>query len=49
LSHNFWQGKNTRLRPLEQEDLDEILSSTEEPDTEIDRNEDVIVTKEECN
>jgi RimJ/RimL family protein N-acetyltransferase len=40
--HNFWQGKNIRLRPLEQEDVDEILSSREEIDSEIDRSEDVI-------
>jgi RimJ/RimL family protein N-acetyltransferase len=42
MSYNFWRGDKIKLRPLEQQDLDEILTSTEEPDTEIDRNEDVI-------
>lgn len=42
MSYNFWRGDKIKLRPLEQQVLDEILTSTEEPDTEIDRNEDVI-------
>jgi RimJ/RimL family protein N-acetyltransferase len=39
---NFWRGSTIRLRPIEQPDLDEILSSTDEHDTEIDRYEDAI-------
>ncbi len=39
---NFWRGQTIRLRPIEQQDLDEILTSTDEHDTEIDRYEDAI-------
>src|SRR5919199_2275925 len=39
---NFWRGSTIRLRPIEQQDLDEILTSTDEHDTEIDRYEDAI-------
>lgn len=42
MSYNFWQGEKIRLRPLEQEDVDEILSSREDIDSEIERSEDVI-------
>lgn len=41
-SHNFWRGPTIRLRAVEQRDLDEILTSTEEPDSEIERHEDAI-------
>jgi RimJ/RimL family protein N-acetyltransferase len=39
---NFWRGGKIRLRAIEQKDLDDIVASTEEPDTELDRYEDVI-------
>lgn len=39
---NFWRGSTIRLRPIEQPDIDDILTSTEEYDTEIDRYEDAI-------
>jgi RimJ/RimL family protein N-acetyltransferase len=39
---NFWRGEKIRLRAIEQKDLDEVIASTEEPDTELDRYEDVI-------
>src|SRR5262245_27405092 len=42
VSRNFWQGQKIKLRAIEQKDLDEILTSTEEPDTEINRYEDEI-------
>lgn len=42
MSINFWQGKRVRLRPLEQSDLGQMLTSTEVADTEIDRHEGVI-------
>lgn len=41
-NRNFWRGKSIRLRPIEQHDLDEILTTTEEYDTELDRYEDSI-------
>ena len=41
-NRNFWLGPTIRLRAVEQKDLDDILTSTEEPDTEIDRYEDAI-------
>jgi RimJ/RimL family protein N-acetyltransferase len=37
MNTNFWRGQKIRLRAVEQKDLDELMSSTEEPDTEIDR------------
>lgn len=40
--HNFWRGQRIRLRAVEQWDLDEVLTSPDEPDTEIDRYEDAI-------
>jgi RimJ/RimL family protein N-acetyltransferase len=36
-NYNFWRGEKIRLRAVEQKDLDELMTSTEEPDTEIDR------------
>ncbi len=42
LNRNFWHGQRIRLRAIEQKDLDEILTSDEEPDTEIERYEDSI-------
>ena len=42
-NRNFWRGQTIRLRPIEQHDLDEILTTTEEYDTELDRYEDAIV------
>ena len=39
---NFWRGEKIRLRAIEQKDLDDIVASTEEPETELDRYEDVI-------
>lgn len=39
---NFWRGEKIRLRAIEQKDLDDIIASTEEPDTELNRYEDVI-------
>jgi RimJ/RimL family protein N-acetyltransferase len=39
---NFWRGQKVKLRAVEQKDLDEIMTSTEEPDTELDRYEDAI-------
>jgi len=31
-NHNFWRGEKVRLRAIEQQDLDECISSPEEPD-----------------
>lgn len=42
LNRNFWRGQQIRLRAVEQRDLDELLTSTEEHDTEIERFEDAI-------
>ena len=39
---NFWRGEKIRLRAIEEKDFDEIVASTEEPDTELDRYEDMI-------
>lgn len=42
MSDNIWRGQKVRLRPIEQKDLDALITSPEEPDTEIDRYEDHI-------
>jgi RimJ/RimL family protein N-acetyltransferase len=42
MSYNFWQGEKVRLRAIEQKDLDDLLTSTELQDTELDRYENVI-------
>lgn len=42
VERNFWRGQKIRLRAVEQKDLDEFLTSMEEPDTEINRYEDAI-------
>lgn len=42
MSYNFWQGEKVRLRAIEQKDLDDLLTSTETQDTELDRYENVI-------
>jgi RimJ/RimL family protein N-acetyltransferase len=39
---NFWRGQTIRLRVIEQKDLDELLTSLEELDTELERYEDAI-------
>ena len=39
---NFWRGEKIRLRAIEQKDLDDVMASAEEPDTELDRYEDGI-------
>ncbi len=41
-NRNFWRGEKIRLRAVEQRDLDEIMTSAEEPDTELERFEDSI-------
>jgi len=41
-NRNFWRGQRIRLRAIEQQDLDEILTSDEESDTELERYEDAI-------
>jgi RimJ/RimL family protein N-acetyltransferase len=42
MNTNIWRGEKVRLRPVEQKDLDAIIASTEEPDTEADRYENYI-------
>jgi hypothetical protein len=42
MNYNFWQGEKVRLRAIEQKDLDDLLTSTELQDTEIDRYEDAV-------
>jgi RimJ/RimL family protein N-acetyltransferase len=37
MNHNFWRGQKVRLRAIEEKDLDAILTSAEEPDSETDR------------
>lgn len=41
-SYNFWRGTRIRLRTIDQRDLDVVLESTDEPDTELDRYDDHI-------
>ena len=41
-NRNFWRGQTVRLRAIEQRDLDALLTSPEELDTEIERYEDAI-------
>jgi len=40
--YNFWRGERVRLRAIEQQDLDAMLHTTEEQDTELNRYEDHI-------
>jgi RimJ/RimL family protein N-acetyltransferase len=40
--YNFWRGETIRLRAIEQKDLDAVLQTTDELDTELDRYEDAI-------
>lgn len=35
--HNFWRGDLIRLRAVEQKDLDDVMQSVDEPDTEAER------------
>ena len=41
-SRNFWRGRIVQLRAIEQKDLEALLTSPEELDTEIERFEDAI-------
>ncbi len=41
-SYNFWRGETIRLRAIEQKDLDDVLNSPEEPDSELERADDYI-------
>lgn len=41
-SYNFWCGETIRLRAIEQKDIDNLLHSPEEPDSELERFDDAI-------